>query len=166
MRLPLRLFSFVLWLECIALAGNGVCLLPGCIPPMPNEQAWSRWSAILFATGKGFTSSLDWKHTVSLILFILTLLTFVDLCMRVEYKSLYLSKGSAYAISSGNFNADYCMLNRRLLRLSNAWSKFDSSSSSKFDGSYSSKKLNKKSVVLLFTNPNQILTVVVHQKSN
>ena len=96
----------------------------------------------------------------------LTLLTFVDLCMRVEYKSLYLSKGSAYAISSGNFNADYCILNRRLLRLSNAWSKFDSSSSSKFDGSYSSKKLNKKSVVLLFTNPNQILTVVVHQKSN
>ena len=47
---------FVLWLECIALAGNGVCLLHGCISLKRNEQARSTWFEILFAPGKGLTS--------------------------------------------------------------------------------------------------------------
>ena len=54
-------FHLFLWLECIALTGNGFCLLHGCISLKSNEQAWSTRFEILSATGKGLTSRYNWK---------------------------------------------------------------------------------------------------------
>lgn len=38
--LLLRLFSFFVWLECIALTGNRVCLKPGCLSLKSNERGY------------------------------------------------------------------------------------------------------------------------------
>ena len=73
--LPFRLFSFVLWLECIALTGNGVCPLHGCISLKCNEPAWPRWFQILSATGKGLTSRHRWKRSISFVFFLFSFLS-------------------------------------------------------------------------------------------
>ena len=66
-----RLFLFVLCLECLALPANGLYQLSGCAPLKHNERVWSRWFQVLFASGQGLLNRHLWKHSTSLMFFVL-----------------------------------------------------------------------------------------------
>ena len=66
-----RLFLFALCLECLALPANGLHQLRGCVPLKHNERVWSRWFQVLFASGQGLLNRHLWKHSTSLIFFVL-----------------------------------------------------------------------------------------------